>query len=1730
MAFTAVSQTDLSCGEIVVRNPPEKGEFFDRFGNLYSSADLNAFNHPNDIVLEDCNSGIFTLQFGLMGNVPAWTMDEMMTVCSTFNYVSGLISTGSNTNSIFLKITKDEGCLSDGAGSPIWQRECGIVNSIIFDQIVSGINNYPAGFISGLICIRPNPSVGTWHTLNQDCSPTDPCVGIMEADLYSVMLHEALHVVGFSSLIGLDGSSIFGTSYSQWDRLLYSTNQSDYLVKPQSSPTCCDHHLFNEEDFPDMPSDLSGDCSMNVFIFDGLTNVAEVNNDLVVPASNGEMANKLSHLDNSCTQGANFVMNPSILSGTSNRIISLEEQEILCQLGYSGGGCSNPCVIIANNDGPYTLILSQGSSITIAAAELLSNDVLPTNFAVGLCGSPPEISVDFINDIFTISGSQEGVFSFCYNISGCQSWCDEAIVYVIVRQDIVESECIAPNCNLACFGDFEEFIPGYQSFWPQIPLDYFGLGNSLYPNLPSILQEIENGNKVLNVQRYPGGQDAVIIPLNSIVENGCTIDISFDAVSSLLAQSTPSLEFYGLTAYLPSNGNIEPTCQPNPFQFSTGIDAVCIGVVPIIPPDSDAVFDLFTGEASNLDFLPYSVQWVNSSGFSISHILAVPSWIGTNAAERSVIHFDNLIIKNSCLPELSITPTILSQCINEQVEISYEVCIEGSQNVPTLIELHATLPPIPGVTIANTGDFDPNGDVSISLTPLPNGIPICTTLTLFLDVEPNVQPGTQVSISIDETAKNVCLDNNPETLVTLEDCNPIFSCRCTETGQINIDATSGSLLYNPNLEGVLWSDYALANNLPDILDGNVHNGCIAIAGRLIIDRDVEIKSCGEIHMQPCSEIWVGTGQSSTVYPSLLLYLNNLYGCEQMWKGITVQQFCMLTMGKNSIEDAQFAVKALGSNLIHPPVSAPTRFYAVTNFFRNNHIGVYIPTNRKQTVLHAPFHYNNFIGRIPGKPLLPPCDAGLPNYSDQMGYAGLVTLGTAFDVGTSGSNGYVNTFRDIRNGVIGENDAWVNVYRARFDNIPGYMGVFVTPSFAASSGVGVLLKGGISSVKNSRFERVGHGLFSNKAFSITAFQNQMPDVYTGIQAESPRGFEFNENQPIEFRDWGIKALNTIQLSPTGGLFQIKTNNLNSKEADNDILLEAAINVGYSNNTGANEDYRIIGNTITLRDVLEGINLGEANNWRIQDNHIFIEEHLLNLPHQGTRGIGMNHSSLNQIYDNTVTDNSTDPSSGTWGIYAGNSPANNFCFNTTAATNFGIGFKGTCDNTTLRRLITDDNNLSLWCFPGTVISLQPDLLEFPLDNHSNEFHVGSLARHSGNDAEVNNSEFQVKTDVPVDHPNFIQLPGIPGGYDPMNPKWFKVSGNLTNTCSPPGAYPPPPGGDLPSRDAYLSETDEYFASGGFLGSPYGDALNWEGRLRLFKRMQKYPNFAGQSTIVDAFYANSANSAVGRYALADGAIAGINIVPAQWVSVIQSAKADIQNAISAAESQLAALAYASTGEDSTTIFRAAEQTRLTGLPAYETLMQYLHLADSLRSTRAQTAWAINEALPANGILQSNRKTVNRVYLETIGQGISLLTPAQFAAISPIAWQCQMEGGSAVNKARQLYLLHEKGSFDDILLCGLGSEERGQRLATAAPEGITLQPNPASGQVLIFLTHSDVADDLQVKITDLNGIIVLMDKIPAGAASLTLDSTKLPAGVYLCSVSGGSKPFAPLKFVVQH
>jgi len=176
---------------------------------------------------------------------------------------------------------------------------------------------------------------------------------------------------------------------------------------------------------------------------------------------------------------------------------------------------------------------------------------------------------------------------------------------------------------------------------------------------------------------------------------------------------------------------------------------------------------------------------------------------------------------------------------------------------------------------------------------------------------------------------------------------------------LNIDASPTSPHYNAALGGTLYSVLEAAFNFDQDNDGDIdaseHQGCIAIAGRLIVDQNLTINSCPNIKMQPCSEVVVGTGG---VHPTLTMSQNSIYSCVQMWKGITVTPYAHLVfLNNHPISDAQFGITAVGGSGLgtDPPTSIEVR----GNTFTNDHVGIFLPSNVFTTVTHIPLVDNTF---------------------------------------------------------------------------------------------------------------------------------------------------------------------------------------------------------------------------------------------------------------------------------------------------------------------------------------------------------------------------------------------------------------------------------------------------------------------------------------------------------------------------------------------------------------------------------------------------------------------------------------------------------------------------------------------------------------------------------------------------------------------------------------------------
>lgn len=369
--------------------------FTDRFGNMYYDYEVR-FSPIQTFDL----CGNFHLDFTLHiddGPEP-WTEAEMETICEVFSYVTSLIQFADEEERIVVQITK-HGLQQEGASAtPLEPVTCGSTGGLIMEEINSPGQTYPFTFL-GSIKVGERPTGNTfWHFLADDVDPEEPELKEdYERDYYPAILHEVMHLLGCYSKIDNDG---IADNYSRWDKYLYNDIEEDYYIKQVTNPTeCCNEHEFNSSVFSQMPDDIQGDCAADIYFFDGMTLIAEVNDeDRAYDTDDNELKNKMSHLDIKCDQGKKFVLKPDIDEFDIRREITDEELSILCTMGYTIPGTCSGCIVSAFPD-DFLVFLEDGEEWEITVSDLLANDATGSNPSITLndyCSPTSGLSVQLV--------------------------------------------------------------------------------------------------------------------------------------------------------------------------------------------------------------------------------------------------------------------------------------------------------------------------------------------------------------------------------------------------------------------------------------------------------------------------------------------------------------------------------------------------------------------------------------------------------------------------------------------------------------------------------------------------------------------------------------------------------------------------------------------------------------------------------------------------------------------------------------------------------------------------------------------------------------------------------------------------------------------------------------------------------------------------------------------------------------------------------------------------------------------------------------------------------------------------------------------------------------------------------------------------------------------------------------------------------------------------------------
>ncbi len=778
----------------------EEVKIYDRFGNEYAKEDLII---PNNT----WTAGIFVLHFDDEDNntntgfddPTAGTyfatkgQDRREVVIQVFEDLTELITNGGALPNPYTGITPNtqvELQIStnvDFSGNPMPAGAAGIGSSFYLDYPNSGITHGVAWktITSGIDAYNGLVNAPAFHgrmslridnTINWYLNLSGGTIGSTQNDMYTVVLHEALHILGFASLIDNNGSSKFGNgNYSGFDSFLKSGGSN--LIT--TSTNCYDHN------FSGSTGSLIGGCNSIVFDGSGSNNA----NHVVYSPSTWAGGSSLSHFNCVCAMTNNgYTMNFCTGPGAASmqRTPHASEAETLCDLGYNVqsnygngdytastttsnpySGCSNSTVagvndyrdFNTNNSGTQFSVTSTPSTLFTKSASphILSNDFGGANQMACLEEVFPGTGTANLTGSTTSSISYDppdywgGTAVLRYRPFNSSTSTYGNVTYIYINVQAAMPPCDTTTCNLVCQGDFEIFPSGIAT----IGFPYTDFRNTS-GNSPDIGTFSSNEYAVIGA--YGTNLEGLTFALKRPIDTGCTVNISFKAAGLLNnISTTPVRVTIAGSQFIPCSqswGAINTFCPASTYTCGSIYQPVC---PPMVQGNVTSALGAYP-PSGNPNLQTYTYTWVNTSGAPINHITV-------NADNtQGFLLIDDIEVISQCDPQLTITPTVspANPCIGGTVSIDYEVCIpSGVASNASDIDLAATFPFTSNLSFGTGGDFNGSGLATIPAGALTNLSP-CTTLTLNLNISNSAVAGLPLTVVLGITSGG-CINSQTST-------------------------------------------------------------------------------------------------------------------------------------------------------------------------------------------------------------------------------------------------------------------------------------------------------------------------------------------------------------------------------------------------------------------------------------------------------------------------------------------------------------------------------------------------------------------------------------------------------------------------------------------------------------------------------------------------------------------------------------------------------------------------------------------------------------------------------------------------------------------------------------------------------------------------------------------------------------------------------------------------------
>jgi Secretion system C-terminal sorting domain/PKD domain/Periplasmic copper-binding protein (NosD) len=1756
--------------------------YYDRFGNRFTQAEVN-INGLKGASTGECLSGYFKLVLDTK-----FTDDEKLVFCTVFQELSDLIVPPQpiikgREIPIYIYIDSDPFFTGLGvnyaAASPLYDGVCGIQKPVALTDILSGGANNPDNYIG---YIRINGDIRKNNGFHLDLKSA-PSKGSNKTDFYSVVLHEALHVLGFSSLIGIKGNPIVDNAYSNWDLLLYSEKLQKNLISPQTAAsTCCNEHMITTG--ISAPNDYD-DCTDKIKLLGSSVYVGNQDS----PTSNYTV-NMLSHLYNNNCDSGKYNVNKYVMfhnGGFETKdYLTKSEIQILCNLGYpiksTVLACNkpSPCILIANDDGPFTT--NTGKNLTIPFSTLLSNDIIPNgaNIVPSLVkGYSAKLTINSSATSFDINISSPGTYTFQYQIKGCNNQCDIATITVIYTTKVLNINCVAQNCEYLCYGDFEAFLPNngvnsnnyFSNPNGNFSLEAYKLAGYTY-NTISVKpyspppNSIQIANQYLSGSISKDGYSSFYIQLNKPILPNQEIAVSFKGLSDKFNTKMQLLALVGsFCGSSVTNIAIPPTSCTNSVVDLCGnqtLKAYCMGEV-----------NLFYQQPGNLNLIQnpifnstheLNLVWKNTTGTSIDRIMFYPynntyvfPVVQTTTSNLEYV-IDDISVKSST-NQNAITvkqELILPFIAGGNAKIKYTVYANNLSSGSTLVSdlsLKAIINPNNNAfgIIKNT-DFTNAGIATFSIK---SG----ETKVLFLEIAVAPTFGLSsysgiISLSVESTT-NSCISNFSKLCETtiLGDMNNGFSSQdidiCQRKVQFNSTLQDPSLkhfwdfgdgttstLANPLHQYATIGIYNVIhqiNGLPinpkpiSVLVGGkyaigaagkttlltnsalasttaINNELIFIDGTLTINKDYKFTNCTFL-MQAASKIEIGSGVDVTIDNSKFSTCG-----DQMWQGIevlepvTIPNSNTFNLTKSTIEDAHYAI-----NLKNNVTSQ-----IINNTFSKNYINIFSENSDLSNLVIYNNNHNSYNTTLKN----PYKGQPIPSkWYDT--YAAYCLKNVSFIVIGFNSNSIAEQINGTKNGIIIENGGQVLTYYVSFKNIQpnsnnsasGLLQGFAINSTATKAGasltvlglksktlfenclVGISANGHLNSeidlvVQDNIMESVRTAISGTFLSKGSAQSNRITNTYGGIRINNSGNFYIYDNEiyvidnpePTAITEYGIW--------------------LDKCDGNSSLTLSAEKNI------------------IETDKVPYGVRLSDTKGALIRNQDITIKNGRLD---GFTDGINVVNSQESVIMGNVIKGqqpksndppNPNDPleTPETVGIFMHTTSDNLFCCNNVDYLYTGVEVRST-NNSDNQFIGTRFNthNTSLWLRKARTNSVDPLI---GVQGHTgNRWKPFSAVEEAINESKVSSSidKFPFLIEVAQGQyplfPKFISTPNIKGV------SWFQKANGVSNECvqGSDACLQMKPSSDLSSIDRFLLN------SAGT--KDLHPIATWQLSRDLYSKLSKNPSLLKEDE-VQSFYENTKNTLIPTFV-------GIAESFAYLKKNQTAEQSNLENNIATKRARLVKIKkqLIEGGKDNSLISESAVLSK-----ELNTMLQLLN--GIVTKTKKENHDALlslkerNESLYSDFIIEQNMIKVNQVRINQLLSDTNILTDEDLSVLVEVAYQCEVEGGEAVQTARAMLSWYDgnKYGFGRDTKCTeafLSKQQKNNFLTE-----VTIYPNPTSSSLNISKTASIFID--AVEIYDILGRNVLSQEINDDLT--ILDISTLKAGIYVCKLLRGGKYYTALPFSV--